>query len=134
MLARKGWTDVEMAELLKVSEVTFNNWKKKHPSFFKSVKNSKAEADRAVERSLYERACGYSCPETKAQWIHDEDGGRWEYADMRRHYPPDPTSMIFWLKNRQPERWRDKQEMEHSGNLSADVTIKFVSADAKDNG
>ena len=29
------------------------------------------------------------------------------------HYPPDTTAMIFWLKNRQPDRWRDRAEVEH---------------------
>jgi hypothetical protein len=28
------------------------------------------------------------------------------------HYPPDATSMIFWLKNRKPEQWRDKQDVD----------------------
>jgi hypothetical protein len=54
-------------------------------------------------------------PETKPQWVNDDNGGRWEYAEYVRHYPPDPTSMIFWLKNRQPQDWRDKQEHEHTG-------------------
>ena len=36
-----------------------------------------------------------------------------------KHYPPDPTSMIFYLKNRRPDRWRDKQELAGSLALSA---------------
>jgi len=29
-----------------------------------------------------------------------------------KHYPPDTTAAIFWLKNRQPAKWREKQEVE----------------------
>lgn len=29
------------------------------------------------------------------------------------HYPPDTTAAIFWLKNRQPAKWRDKKEVEN---------------------
>lgn len=32
------------------------------------------------------------------------------YAPFVEHYPPDATSMIFWLKNRQPDKWRDKRD------------------------
>lgn len=94
-----------MAKIVGVTEQTFNNWKKSYPSFFESLKDWKAEADKKVERSLYERACGYFHPEEK---IFTYEGGVIR-ADTIRHYPPDPTSMIFWLKNRQPDKWRDKQ-------------------------
>ena len=28
------------------------------------------------------------------------------------HYPPDTTALIYWLKNRRPDRWRDVQNIE----------------------
>lgn len=121
ILSSRGFTDVEMAQCLKITEQTFNNWKNKHPKFFESLKDWKKQSDQNVERSLYERAKGYKHPETKAQWVQDQNGGRWETIDLERHYPPDPTSMIFWLKNRQPEKWRDKQDVEHSGNIIIDA-------------
>jgi hypothetical protein len=33
-----------------------------------------------------------------------------EYVD---HVPPDVTAAIFWLKNRDPQHWRDSQQLEH---------------------
>jgi hypothetical protein len=117
ILYRFGATDKQVAEFFGVTETTINNWKVAHPDFFKSLNEWKSQADEKVERSLYERACGYMHLETKAQWVTDQDGGRWEYAEMVRHYPPDPTSMIFWLKNRQPTKWRDKTDVEHMGNI-----------------
>jgi hypothetical protein len=32
--------------------------------------------------------------------------------EVTKEVAPDATSMIFWLKNRRPERWRDKQSID----------------------
>lgn len=119
LMARRGFTDEEMALVLGVDESTLNRWKKKHPEFCKSLKEWKSHADGNVERSLYERALGYSHPDTKARWVETSElidgqvvkSGRWVYAELTKHYPPDTTACIFWLKNRQPEHWRDRREM-----------------------
>ena len=124
MLSRRGFTDKEIAELIDIYESTIHRWKLKQPAFCEALKLWKETADENVTHSLYERACGYKCAETKAQWVSDENGGHWEYAEMVRHYPPDPTSMIFWLKNRQPKAWRDKQDHEVSGKDGGPVTVK----------
>ena len=119
LMCERGFTDDEIRQCLHVSDRTWDRWKKKNTEFYNEVRDWKIRADRNVEKSLYERAKGYTCPETKPQWVQDDNGGRWEYADLEKHYPPDPTSMIFWLKNRQPEKWRDKQEINnsHSGEI-----------------
>ena len=98
----KGFTDEETALALQITFQTLNNWKKKDPEFFESLKDWKASADRDVEKSLYDRARGWT----------DSTG---------KEYPPDPTSMIFWLKNRNPRKWRDKQDVEHSGGITHTV-------------
>lgn len=109
-VASKGWTDAEMADFFEVTEQTWNNWKLAHEDFFESLKEWKAEADLRVERSLYERAIGYSHPEDKIF----NDGGEPLVVPTRKNYPPDTTAAIFWLKNRQSGNWRDKQETEHT--------------------
>lgn len=112
-LCALGATDKDLADFFGVAESTLNKWKLDYPEFSESLKASKAEADARVERSLYERACGYSHPSEK---IFNADGAALR-VDTIEHYPPDPTSMIFWLKNRQPSKWRDKQDHEHSGEV-----------------
>lgn len=37
--------------------------------------------------------------------------------EITKEVPPDTTAIIFWLKNRQPQKWRDKQQVEMSGEL-----------------
>ena len=120
-LAERGFTDVQMAEIIGVTDRTINNWKKKDPVFFQSLKDWKLVADEKVERSLYERATGYSHEEDK---IFNNDGFPMIVPTIKR-YAPDPTSMIFWLKNRKQKEWREKQEIVATNinhNLNDDVS------------
>lgn len=113
-LCALGLTDVELAQFFGVSEVTLNAWKSKYPDFLKSLKVGKEHADTRVERSLYQRAIGYSHPEDKIF----NDNGKPMIVPTIKHYPPDTTAAIFWLKNRKSADWRDKQDHEHTGEVS----------------
>lgn len=116
ILCQKGFTDKELASFYGVSEQTINNWKKDE-EFSLVLKKNKNEADENVEKSLYERATGYK--HTAVKIFMPANSNKPVYAPYEEFYPPDPTSMIFWLKNRQPQKWRDKQDVEHSGQLTA---------------
>lgn len=107
-LSREGFTDKKIADFFKVGEKTVNNWKKIHPEFLQSLKTGKDEYDSdIIEKSLAKRASGYSHPD-----VHISNyQGKITVTPITKHYPPDATSMIFWLKNRQPAKWRDKQEV-----------------------
>ena len=117
----KAFTDAEMADILGITEQTLNNWKKAHPKFFESLKDAKAEADRSVAKSLYERACGFECP-TETLVSVGKDGKEIEIK-RTKFLPPDPTSMIFWLKNRQPKEWKDKHDLKHTGKDGGPIEI-----------
>lgn len=110
-LALLGATDKDIADFFGVSEQTVNAWKKVNPEFLESLKGGKDELDAKVVRSLFQRATGYSHPEDKIF----NNGGEEMIVHTTKHYPPDATSMIFWLKNRQPDDWRDKQDHTHAG-------------------
>ena len=114
-----GATDKQISDFLEITEETLNQWKHKYPEFSESLKGAKSELDTKVEQSLYRRARGYS---HKA--IHfDSFKGDVTETEYTERYPPDTTACIFWLKNRQPAKWRDKQELEHSGALSITVNL-----------
>lgn len=103
MLGRKGLTDKEIAQVCFVNETTITNWKKSQ-EFFTSLKDAKDAADAIIERSLFERATGYEHDEEKLFVIKDEIKSKM----VTKHYPPDPAAMIFWLKNRNPAKWRER--------------------------
>jgi hypothetical protein len=102
-----GATDAQLAKYFEVDEKTINTWKLKHPEFLQSLKGAKLLADEKVERSLFERACGYSVPEEKIFCTN----GEVTVVATTKHYPPDTTACIFWLKNRKPDDWRDQRNI-----------------------
>ncbi|MDE2389257.1 MAG: helix-turn-helix domain-containing protein [Betaproteobacteria bacterium] len=110
-----GATDVQLAEFFSVTESTINLWKKKQPEFANALKRGKMLADARVVHSLFKRANGYSHPETHINF-HE---GKIVQSEITKHYPPDTTACIFWLKNRQPKYWRDKVEIKEEINLNA---------------
>lgn len=118
--AKDGDTDKTIAEKLSVSEVTLNKWKKEKPLFVEALKNGKEIIDRHVENALLKRAMGYKYDEITREPVTDPDTGKDVLAVSKvitKQVAPDVTAQIFWLKNRKPKEWRDKQELEHSGNM-----------------
>mgnify|MGYP002554267787 CR=1 FL=1 len=77
--ARDGLTDEQLAEKMGISTTTLYEWKNKFPEFSEALKKGKEVVDYQVENALLLKAlCG------------------------------DVTAQIFWLKNRRPDKWRDK--------------------------
>ena len=112
-----GATDKQLADCFEVSEQTINNWKKKYKEFNLALKEGKMYSDAMVAKALYNRALGQTVKEVKT----NEDGSS---SETVKEIPPDPTSMIFWLKNRQPDFWRDKQSLEHTGKDGGPIITK----------
>ncbi len=115
-------------------------WKKLHPEFAKAIKDGKEYPDSQVQQALFKRAMGYTFEEVVKEPVKIENpapevGIRAPFSrvSVRKRKPksilvetkrtvkqvaPDVLAQIFWLKNRQPDRWRDRQEVKHSGLVS----------------
>jgi len=126
-LAKRGWTDAEMAEFFGVDRATWYRWKASDDAFCDALKDWKAEADARVERSLYERAIGYEHPDVHVSSFR----GKVTLTPIVKRYPPDTTAMIFWLKNRDTDNWRDKQEVDHGGQVEVRGLSDFYNGNAK---
>lgn len=106
-----GATDEDLADFFEVSIRTIANWKSEHLEFLQALKSGKEQADDRVERSLYQRAVGYTHDATHFSAFQ----GQVTETPYRNHIAPDVTAQIFWLKNRRPDLWRDKQVQEVTG-------------------
>lgn len=84
-----------------------NVWKKQFPLIFESLKRGKEVVDREVENALFKRAIGYEYDEICEEYEH---GVLTKKKITKKMVVPDTTAQIFWLKNRRPDAWRDKQE------------------------
>ena len=107
-ITRKGATDQDLASEFDVAVSSINNWKQKHPEFLEALNSGKAVVDDGVERSLLERARGYSHAAVKI--FYDSKRKKVVKVPYIERFPPDPTSMIFWLKNRRADKWRDQKD------------------------
>jgi hypothetical protein len=131
--AKDGLIDKQIAKNMGVAYSTFRVWVKKYPALSAAIKKSKAVADREVENALFNKATGQRFIEKQAvklKTVHYDNGKRVkeeeriEIIDVERLLPPDTTAQIFWLKNRKPDHWRDKQNIEHSGGTTLEVSYE----------
>lgn len=124
ILCAQGATDDVLADAFNCCTSTIRNWRTTHIEFGKAVAEGKAEIfDPLVERSLAQRAIGYSVDTEEVKMTKDGDVVR---IPTRKHFPPDTTACIFWLKNRQPEKWRDVHRIEHEGKIEGLTAEKLA--------
>ena len=103
-----GAIDEQIADFFDVCVDTINEWKKVYPDFSASIKRGKQLADAEVASSLFQRAKGYQHPDVDLKMFD----GQIIKTEIVKCYPPDTTAGIFWLKNRQPKEWREKQDID----------------------
>jgi transposase-like protein len=130
-LARSGLIDTEIAKELGIATSTLYLWKKEHKEFSEALKENKDIVDSQVENKLLQRAVGYEYTEKHIEDVEIKSGKvkvpATKVKTIRKHIAPDVTAQIFWLKNRQPDKWRDRREVDIPGG----VTIHIDNDDAK---
>lgn len=119
--ARDGLSEEQISHNMGISSVTLRSWKKKFPSILSAIKKGKQPIDYRVENAMLKSALGYTAKIKKAIKLkeegYDERGKRWikehiEFVEEEVHVPANTIAQIFWLKNRKPKQWRDKQIVE----------------------
>lgn len=118
--ARDGLIDEQIAHNLGIGVATLYEYKNKYPEFTEALKNGKDDIDVMVENALLKRALGYTYDEVTLE-------GGVETKRVVKEVQPDTTAQIFWLKNRRPQAWRDKQETEVTGKDGAPLQVVFSS-------
>lgn len=130
--ARDGLVDEEIAKNLGIGLTSFYEYKLKYAEFAESLKNGKDDIDIIVENALLKRAVGFEYEEETREPLYNpvtgepilnEEGKPMIVTTkvVRKMVNPDTTAQIFWLKNRRPKQWRDKQDIEHSGSMKTEV-------------
>lgn len=127
-----GLTDAQISKLFEISESTLNEWKNKYPEFSESIKKGKEEADSVVASMLYKKAVGYKekrrVPFKVKETMNGEGSKETiEVIEIEDYFPPDTSAQIFWLKNRQPQMWRDRRnlEIEEKGSINIEDWLKL---------
>lgn len=126
--ARDGLTDEQIAKNIGISRSTLNVWKDRYSDISDALKKGKDIIDRQVENALLKRALGYEYEEVKEKF---EDGVITERTVTKKEVAPDTTAQIFWLKNRKPDKWRDKPGYEDTTELDKlDAILKGLKDNA----
>ena len=132
-LALLGATDQEMADALGVDQGTLDRWKTRHKEFRIAIQHGKIRADAEIAQSLYNRARGMSLPAVKIFQGTPEGGP--VIVPHQEHLPPDVGAAKLWLSRRQPDKWKDRQEVNVTGTVAhrlAQMTPEERGAFARD--
>ena len=127
--ARNGLTDEQIAHNMGITAKTLYEWKNKYSEICESLKKGKEVVDILVENALLKRALGYKYTEKKVV-DSEKDGIRTETTI--KEVVPDTTAQIFWLKNRKPQEWRDKREVDNNIEFESDNFIEALRGQVKD--
>lgn len=114
--SRDGLTNEQIANNIGINVKTLYEWKNKESNISNALKKGKEVVDIEVENALLKRALGYKYDE-----VTYENGV--ETKRVTKEVQPDTTAQIFWLKNRKPKNWKDKQNSE---NTSDDVNNRII--------
>lgn len=123
--ARDGLNDEQIANNMGIVPSTLYEWKKKYSELSEALKRGKEVVDIEVENALLKRAKGYKYDEVTQELVAVRDdegkviGNELQITKIvTKEVQPDTTAQIFWLKNRKPAEWRDRQEMDMNLNTS----------------
>lgn len=125
--ARDGLSDKQIAHNIGITQTTLYEWQKRFPELSEALKKGKEVVDREVENALLKRAMGYEYDEVTQEPVTDKDTGVTEMRVTKRvtkQIVPVVTAQIFWLKNRKPEEFRDKRDVELSGSVDLGSIIE----------
>lgn len=117
--ARDGLTDEQIARNMGITPKTLYRWQERYCQICQSLKGGKEVVDIQVENALLKRALGYEYEEISEKY---ESGILIERKVTKKQVVPDTTAQIFWLKNRRPDKWKDKQDVQVSGELKTEQT------------
>ena len=125
LVAMKGASDDEIADMFNVSREVFQKWRKAYPSFNDAVMSGRTRADTEVVVSLYKRATGYDYEET----VPTKSG---KCVLVKKHAPPDVGAQQYWLNNRQPDNWRSSSTKHIAGRSREDDETLGVKIETRD--
>ncbi len=125
-------TVTDICRFLHISSHLFYKWFNDDTDsrFNEAVTRIRERADDAVVGGFFRRAKGYDIVLSEQKL--DKEGCIHDLVkDL--HIPPDPGAGLNWLKNRRPEEWRDKKEVEVSGS-HVELLERLARESAEDEG
>ena len=113
----EGHTVRRLSDIIGVSISTITIWAGTHAEFGAAIEMGREDATDKVERSLLEKAAGYTRKQEKLITVAGPvgTGSQVERHTVEEHYPADTGAAKFWLTNRRKKEWSDKSEVAMTG-------------------
>lgn len=123
--ARNGLTNDQIAKNMGVALSTYHDYVNRFKEISDAIKRGKEVIDFEVENSLLKRALGYFVDEEENTIEEVAGVTKTKTVVKRKHIPGDTTAQIFWLKNRKPEDWRDRRDIQLGADEAVSVIIDY---------
>ena len=122
-----GATVSQIASRIGVTVSTLRRWRATHVEIARALDEADDLATTKVEAALYRRALGFDTEETTTTITEGPLGTTEQTKVVVRHVAPDVKAATFWLKNRAPDRWSDRTEVEHTINIMEEQATELMS-------
>ena len=103
---RSGLSVEEIAKKIGVSQKNLERLEKENAALSEALRYDREQTDAMVEEALLKKALGFSTSEEKRV----VKNGQEEVTTVSKEVPPDVSAASAWLKNRCPDKWRDKPQ------------------------
>ena len=141
--AEAGLSYIQIANNVGVTRATFSRWRKESPLLQRALDIGRQTADIQVANALFENAVGAVTKERRVETKTDADGQvSTREVEVETKHRGDTAAQLFWLKNRMPEDWRERQEAlggtanlsETNAEIAKYLYVVDVTEDSKEEG
>ena len=115
LAAQTGLINDEIAKEIGICKKTLHLWKNKYPEVDEALARGKEEPNKTIEQDAFDCAHGYYFDEEQVYFYR----GHMKRVKVRKYAQKNPVSVMFWLKNRMPEKYKDRHEVD----ITQPVTI-----------
>lgn len=126
-----GSTIEELAKYFRVSPQTIQSWIESYPEFERAIRDRSTEMNMQIMGRLARRALGFYANTEKI--FYDVRRGDVVKVPTKEYYPPSEAAIMFWLKNRMPEQWKDLKDVnvDQTNKITMEIYKNFDSMTAE---
>jgi len=124
----EGQTEENISKLLGVSYRSFMEYKVKYPQLSQVLRESTKKLLSELESTMYEMALGkVKVKKVKNTYVRDSRTGKMildKKEENEDTLAPNTTMLIFSLKNLDPDKWRDRRDLNLGSESTVDVALE----------
>lgn len=130
---RDGLSNEQIAANMNINVGTLYDWLNKYSELHEAYKKGDEVSTYEIENKLYKSAIGYDVEEMDIQETEYPDGTKViTKKKHRRHIPANIAAQIFILKNRRPDKWKEKPVADDTQDIKDDGFIDAIKESAKE--